>query len=786
MLAVVMLCGILIQVFKGYFNFELGLYVHDLFGITLIQYLQLCVLAITVQTLVNNKYIGHFIMVLYYISLSWLSYFGLEDRLYQYGSTPEAPYSDMNGYGHFLEPVRWFNVYWTACALGLTVIAYLFWVRGSDTAAGKRFALARARFTAAPRALAAVALLAFIGSGGFIFYNTHVLNKFRTEFEQEALQADYEKKYNAVLGVPQPKITGVTIAVDLFPEQRRAVIKGRYQILNKTSAPIAVLNTNVIQEAANGGSSLRSLVLGRPNHLSREDTVLGVRSYQFDTPLQPGESTTLDFDLELAPKGFRNSGSDTSVVYNGSFFNSNLLPRLGYEERAELEDDRIRKKHGLAPKDRMRDVNDPVGLARNYISGDADWIDFDATVSTSPDQIAMAPGYLQKEWTEEGRRYFHYKMDSKILNFYAFLSARYAVRADHWNDVAIEVYYNPGHEYNIDRMIAGVKDSLDYYTKNFGPYQHKQVRILEFPRYERFAQSFPNTIPYSEAIGFIVKVDPKNDKDIDYPYYVTAHEVAHQWWAHQVVGGNVQGATMLSESMAQYSALMVMQKKYGADKMKRFLKYELDRYLMGRAEERKKELPLMRVENQDYIHYRKGSVVMYALQDYIGETTLDQSLSAYRGKVAYQNPPYTNTPELIGYLRKATPPDLQYVINDMIETITLYENRALEASYTQRPDGKYTVKLKVAAKKIKADEKGAETEVPLADWIDIGVLDETGKPLYLEKKKIEKAETEFTIVVDRQPDKAGIDPMNKLIDRRPDDNVIKVSREDSGSGTRLP
>ena len=81
---------------------------------------------------------------------------------------------------------------------------------------------------------------------------------------------------------------------------------------------------------------------------------------------------------------------------------------------------------------------------------------------------------------------------------------------------------------------------------------------------------------------------------------------------------------MLSETFAQYSALMVMKKKYGAAKMQKFLAYELDRYLIGRATEQKKELPLARVENQDYIHYRKGSLVMYALADYIGEDKVNR------------------------------------------------------------------------------------------------------------------------------------------------------------------
>jgi aminopeptidase N len=384
---------------------------------------------------------------------------------------------------------------------------------------------------------------------------------------------------------------------------------------------------------------------------------------------------------------------------------------------------------------------------------------------------------LQKEWTRDGRRYFHYAMDSPILNFYAFQSGRYAVKKDRWNDVAIEIYYQPGHEYNLDRMIAATKAGLDYFTANFGPYQHKQFRIIEFPRYQTFAQSFPNTIPYSEGIGFIARVRDDDKDDIDYPYYVTAHELAHQWWGHQVAAANVQGDTMLVETLAQYSALMVMKRTYGEDKMQRFLQYELDRYLIGRSTEQKKELPLARVENQPYIHYRKGSLVMYALQDYIGEDNLNRAIRAFRDEYAFKGPPYPNTTELLAKIRAVTPAELQYAIDDMFETITLYDNRAKKASAKALPDGRYEVTVDVIANKRKADPLGKESDTPLADRIDIGVLDADNKPLYLEKRKIDREENEFTVIVDRKPARAGIDPYNKLIDRRPKDNTVAVSVE---------
>lgn len=149
---------------------------------------------------------------------------------------------------------------------------------------------------------------------------------------------------------------------------------------------------------------------------------------------------------------------------------------------------------------------------------------------------------------------------------------------------------------------------------------------------------------------------------------MTAHEIAHQWWAHQVVGANVRGATMTSESMSQYTALMVMQRKYGKERMRRFLKFELDSYLRGRALERKKELPLAHNENQQYVHYNKGSVAMYALADYIGEDRVNRALRKVVEKWRFQGSPYPTAKDLVDAFREETPPEYQYLIDDLFET----------------------------------------------------------------------------------------------------------------------
>jgi aminopeptidase N len=504
------------------------------------------------------------------------------------------------------------------------------------------------------------------------------------------------------------------------------------------------------------------------------DRARGFYAYRLASPLAPGARMALEFDVLDAPRGILGLGMDTPVRANGTFFNQDRLPHIGYQPSVELRDERDRKRHGLAPRAPMLAPPDPAGASRNAIAGDADWINFDAVVSTSLDQLAIAPGTLEREWIDKGRRYFHYKMDKPILNFYAFQSARYEVRHERWQDVTIDVYYHPGHDFNLDRIIKGARASLEYYSANFSPYQHKVLRIVEFPRYAAYAQAYPNTIPFSESVGFIAKVDDNSRKDVDYPFFVTAHEVAHQWWGHQLVGANTRGSTVLSETLAEYSALMVMKKAVGGGKMRRFLRYDLERYLRGRSMENHRELPLAQNEDQAYIHYNKGSLAMYLLQDLVGEDKVNGALHELLVRHAFHAAPYPNVTMLTESLRKITPPGLAYLIDDLFESIVLYENRATLATAKRRADGRYEVTLTASAGKVRVGERGDEQDMPLQDMIEFGVDDKDGNPLLRERRLVTGKEVVVTMVLAARPGKAGIDPDNKLIDRRPADNLIDV------------
>jgi len=795
LLSIIMIAGLAVQLYNGFYHFEIGLYLFDLYAISLIHVVIWGLLSLFIHSFFKNYYIGFILLLIISIGITFLGQLGIEQTVFKFNQAPGTPYSDMNGYGASLGRYFIYKLYWLLLGIALFMLAILLFRRGLPGSIKERLRNAREAFTPTLKIIFTLSLVGFLGMGSWIYYVNNIKHNYVSSQQSEMRTAYYEKNYGKFHNAPQPRIVSSSIDLDLYPETRDFKIAGTYILENKTDVAIDSIHID-------HNNYISTFEFDRDVDLVLEDDTLNYDIYRLSESMMPGDSLRFSFTLANKPNEILRNHSP--VRGNGTFINNFSFPRVGYQESGELSSREARERYDLPPKDRMAPPADSTARMNNYISSDADWIDFETTISTSPEQIAIAPGYLQEEWEENGRRYFHYKMDSTIVNFYSFISAEFDVVRDQWNDVNIEIYHHPDHTYNLEYMMDGVKKSLDYYTENFSPYQFRQLRIIEFPRTGgSFAQSFANTVPYSEAVGFIADVDTTDNEAVNYPFSITAHEVAHQWWAHQVIGGNVQGATMLSESLSEYSALKVLEKEYGVHQMRRFLKEALDSYLIGRSTESQRELPLIYNENQQYIHYDKGSLVFYALSDYIGENRLNATLSRYIDDFSFQEPPYTISLDLLEYLKEDTPDSLQYLIEDMFETITLYDNRVEEASFTEIDSTMFEVNMTLQASKYRSDETGeriylneagdslaVEIEghrrpvesLPLNDWIDVGVfgLDENGDEtvLYLEKQKFSEILNDVTIIVDQMPVSIGIDPYNKLIDTNSDDNRRQPEKEE--------
>lgn len=770
-----MTTGMVYQLAKGAPSIDGGLYLTAFVIPQSIDLLLVAVLAVFFQVLSPNKYIGWGLFLMWFVARIFMSNLGYTNMLYNFGGTPPEPLSDMNGTNGFWVGGLIARAYWGCFGVLLLCFAHWAWPRGTVVAVLPRLKGVGRRISLASGGLALAALAGMIGTGLVIHNNIKVLNVYEVSDAAEARLAEYERKYLQYAGRPTPVVTDVAFDIAIFPKQRRLTAKGHYELRNDSGVPISELVVRQADETVN----FSQLAIGGAQ-LASHDKRHGVRIYRFETPLAPGATTRLDFVSEIWRRGFPNRGAKTDVVDNGTFVNNGVFaPVLGMDQRGMLTDRIERRRQGLPPELRMAKLEDTAAQGRNYIG--ADWVNSRITISTDADQVPIAPGNKVSDETQGSRRVAVFESPAPILNFFSVQSARYAEAKGSFGNVQLSVYHDPRHAWNVAAMLKAMKASLAYYTANFGPYQFGYARIIEFPGYQSFAQAFAGTMPYSESIGFAA--DVRDPETIDYVSYVTAHEVGHQYWAHQIVGGDMQGSTLLSETLAQYSALMVMEELYGPDKIRRFLKFELDRYLAGRKSDAMGEQPLIRVENQGYIHYQKGGIAMYLLKQRLGEDAVNRALARLVAKYRFKGAPYPRSLDLIAELRKeATTPESQALITDLFETITIYDLKAKAASTRKLADGRWSTRITIAAGKFTADAKGRETPAKLAEAIEIGLF--TARPgqgaferadvLAMKAMPVRAGSQVIEVVTAKKPLFAGIDPYNFYIDRDSDDNVIAV------------
>ena len=758
LLLLAMLCTMLGQVFRGYFALEPGLYLQYLFTILLPQYVLLAVLSIAVQVLCGRKYLGYAVLAAIQVAILALQGRGIDHPLL--GVFPLLDWSSMNGFGHHLLRERVLQLYWGGAALLLLVACVVLWPRGVNAELRSRWRMARRQLTLPVLGAFGAGLLLFAGSGALLWYELDVAGNYRMTRSSEAARAGYEARYRYLASLPQPVLAAVALRVDIHPRTRTLAILGRYELENRGSAPLA----DLILYQAPGAD-----FVGRPSapaQLLAADRTRGLFHYRLATPLAPGARMAFEFELSQAPGGLLGIGSDTLVAPNATWFTHEALPRIGYQRAVELVDARDRRRHGLP----AQDVH--AGGPRDAAAAPVpERIACSALVSTAADQIAVAPGALEREWIAGGRRHFHYRAEAPILVNYAIASSRYAVRHERWQDVAIDAYFQPQHERNVEPLLRGASAVLDYGTRHFGPYGLHDLRLVETPRAAamsvRQARAFPGMLALPEDGAFIARLDADSRLAIDYPFYIGAWTTARQWWGQQLPDG------VLADSLAEYTALMAVRRSLGAPAMRRYLRHDLRAYLMGRALATGRELPLAqaRAPGEPWLGQRKGGMALYLLQDVLGEEWLNHILRDMSGRATAGGAPTVT--DLATALRAAAPRDKAYLVDDLFNAIVFYENRADSAVARLRADGRYEVTLRASAGKLRAG--GAlEQAMPLADFIDFGVDDSDGKPLLRERRLVRQGQLDLVFVVDGRPARAGIDPDYKLIDKKPADNMVMI------------
>jgi ABC-2 type transport system permease protein len=782
--ATLTMSGVLAQTLMGYspasYGHEIALYLKIMFGLQLPEYLLFTALALFIHLVIDQKYVGHLLAIIAYAFIAAIAtMLGIEHNLLIYGAGPGWTYTEVREFGPFLEPWLWFKLYWAAWAVLLMVIGMLFMVRGKERNFRTRIQIARNRLTSITGAVAFTAIALIFSLGGFIFYNTNILNTYRNSKEIDQWRAEYERHYGRYENVAQPEIARTNLKVDIYPDERSVIAKGSYYLVNNTDRDIDSIHIST----STGSVVTGTIRFNKKVTVVLNDDIHRYRIYSLQAPLIPGDTLHMQFEIASQQLGFRNGGIDPSIVSEGSYFtNEGLFPAIGFERKRGIINPAERRAYGLDPRPLLASLSEahngePASLGGGTL--------FEAVIGTSHDQLGVAPGDLRRTWTENGRRYAHYATSAPVGGEWAFFSSEFKVLEKQWvpsspthRPVVVRIFYHPKHSANVKRMMEGVLAALEYYSNQFGPYPYRHLNVVEHPAGPGTGMhADPSMISYGQGYADWI---PANEHVLDFPFAVMGHEMGHQWTLPYAF---VEGLPFLSEGLAWYYGMMLVKATRGPEQARRLLSFMRQPYPhqpIRRGE------PLMRALDP-YLAYKRGPLAMYALSEFGGVDRVNLAIRRLNEKSDSVGAAPVTTLDLYRELQTVTPDSLQNLLREFFEVNTLWQFETSAASAVKTEGGKWMVTVNVKAKKIVYDSAGVETELPVIEWIEIGVFaerkpgyDELSTPLYLQKHRIRSGEQTIKIIVNARPILAGIDPYHFLDweEKEDDDNIDEVKTDD--------
>ncbi|MFI1773745.1 M1 family aminopeptidase [Thalassobellus citreus] len=752
------------QISLGYTNFEFGLYasLFYYYGISLVVY---CMIALFVNSLVKNKYMGMGIFGLIVLLSLRSGMIGLEHPLTSIGFIPRVSSNNMDGFNGVSSLFNHLTLYWFALGMLLVLISFKIWNRGIVATFSVKLKQLRYGWSKLQKLTLSFFILLFIGAGSLVFYNVNVVSDYTTNNDNLDFRENYERKFKQYENLERPIATYKKTEVAIYPNERKYAMKANYILKNKSEKPLSKV---FIHERV----PLENIAIEHADLIER-DSLFGTYLFQFKNPLQPNDSVKFRYELNKSLKGY---DEDNSIVKNGSYINhSSLEPVLGYGSGLEITNSIERQKRGLP--ERVEENNTDAHIVMEDVKNEK--IRFETIISTSSDQTALSSGSLIKQWSENERNYYHYKSKDKILPVMAYFSAKYETKKIIHNGILIEQYYDVKHSFNIEDVENSIKQTLDYCQENFGVYNFDHIRIAEIPAHWPFGGfAHPGMISMVEDRLYLT--NQSNEETFNVVAKRTIHEVAHQWWGHTLSAKPVAGGSLLVEGFAKYTEAVIMEKMYGKRVLFTLSENSRSRYFSGRAFANELEPPVYKVTSQSYISYGKALTVMMALRDLIGEQQVNQILKTITNKHRDINKLEANSIEFLEEVYKVTPQEQHIIIDDWFKRVITYDLNIDDSSYKQLENGTYEIIVKVKAKRFQTLDTGEIKQITINEPIKIGVFNEhpsnikdDSSLLYYQSTTINKEETIQKIIVNELPEYIAIDPFGTRSDENFVDNIIR-------------
>lgn len=731
--------------------------------------LLVALLSLSIQSIVDNKYTGFAIVgaVIIFYQSDLASMLSVDHYLLRFAQTGPHFYSDFSGYDFYLKSTFWFSLYWLCFSILIAIIAY---------GLSKR-AISESLHTAAMRLpvllgkkgmyAALGALMMTLSSAGYIYYNTNILNQYYTAEDHQQYLLNYEQQLAAFKNMPSPKITDMNLDVAFYPSKHKVTVNGLYVLNNPHDEPISHFLVTLPQNDQSFTVEIKQ------SHRIQKKTPLNVQEIILAKPLLPGQQLDFTFTTSIEKKGFKNADYDISLLKNGIYFHSShLLPFIGYDASFEIRDNKERKHQKLAKREQVEKLITNKQYDRHGNEYDAGWINYRATVSTEQGQTPIASGMLERSWSEGKRVYAEYSVDHKISNFLAFMSAAYETKTIMAGAVKLNAFYHKTHDDNINHLLNVTKRSLDYFENAFGPYPMPELNLVEIPN-RAFARAYAGTVVFSEHVGF--KEDLSIGSGIDHFVRLIAHEVSHLWWGHQLAAAKTEGEVLLIESLAQYSAVLVIKELYGEEAANQMAAESMVKYLNNRSHDIQGETPLYKIKSQRYLRYDKGLVVFNAIRHLIGESSLNNALKQLMQSKGNIDRDYATSLDLINMIKQHADQSSYALIDEWLKQIVTYDLAIDDASVRQVNNDEYLVSVELSGYQKFHELDNTET-TPFNHEVELALYSATQQPIDFTNRivRFENGKQTLTFNVKTLPESLILDPRYMFVDHNRLDNHIQL------------
>ena len=664
---VLLVCGLLAQVIKGFYDIEWTVYLEHLYGYQggWMSFLFLIAMAFFFGALTGRRFVGHILSVAVFFFTVISAELGLiEEVRFMYPFAPGVEdYSEMNRFGIFGVAAPYYTLMWTLLAIATLGIGIWVWNRGTETSFIKRISVKNPQLSLIGKLCIPLLLLGFVFLQSYIVKNVNATGNFKTDAQENTEAAHYEKQYKHLEAQLHPKISGLDVLIDIFPENRRAEYTATLDLINDGETPIDILHLSLKDFVTVKSISIENQALPAGN----SDTTHQQYAFQLPQSLETNETITLKVECVLDYIGFSQSDPQAALTFNGTLMGRDIIPVIGYNDDKELDQNRDRGDYGLVKlTSRMANVDDAVAFSEDAFSPDAIWQKASITVSTSNEQIAFAPGTLKRKWQKNGRNYFSYHIETPAPMHWYIGSAnykRYEMKLK--IGAKLTILYDQRHYYNLEHFENAVTEGIAFIQANLGNYPHEQLTLAEIPFYEEDDfYTYPNVIAISEKHGWTA--DGRNEEHLVYIYYSIVRELIKQWVYQNLFIANVQGADMLRIALPDAMALHFIEQKFGGTLVDRHVNKKIDRYGKGRGNEPNKEPPLLYADGIDYLEANKGTLELYGLIQELGAPVFNQTLVTFVENSALKP---TTFKQFYEQLIHQVPKDKQSVIMKKFETV---------------------------------------------------------------------------------------------------------------------